>query len=184
VSSLPIQQSLLQRIAVLELENSRLKERVDFLEGIPTLRAGIKGERLIAQMLDGRLTVHTAPSDVILTSGIRIEVKYSRLTTPNRKFTNSKRWNWAHPLGTYGGKAYDRLLLIGEADPRFRAYYKDPASPYVFLDLAFAVVQEINRKDHMIQITTDPKRKGGGTRYLLFGKHETTVDILKATFGL
>lgn len=173
------QNLLRERILQLEAENARLRDRIDFLEGVPTLRAGMRGESLVAQLVNGRLTTHTAPHDVVVTNGIKLEVKYSRLSTPNLRFPNSKRWNWGHPLGVRGGKDFDRILLIGESDPRYLQAYKDVGSPYVIFDVPYSDAVAINRKDHMIQITTDPSRAGSGTRRLLFGEFQTTLAELK-----
>lgn len=179
------EQILKSRIRTLELENERLRERIDFLEGVPSLRAGILGESLIAQLVNGKITAHAAPHDVIVTNGTKLEVKYSRLNIPMQTST-SRRWSWAHPLGLRGGKDFDRLLLIGEADPRYRQSYKESGSPYVIFDVPYEAAVNMNRKDQMIQITTDPNRKDprSDVRNQLFQCFQTTLTELKRRYGI
>jgi len=179
-----IDASLQLRIRELEAENLRLRERIDFLEGVPSLRAGMHGELLIAELLQGRITTHTAPHDVVLSEGLTIEVKFARLNTPNLRFPNSQRWSWAHPLGQKGGKIYHRLLLIAEADPRYRDLYRDPMCPYVLFDVPFSEVKYLNSPQDLIQMTTDPNRTGSGRRMRLFNEFQTTLAELKNAYGI
>lgn len=175
---------LLQRIAELEVENSALIARIDVLEGIPSLRSGIRGESLVATLVHGRMTIHTAPHDVVVANGIKLEVKFSRLNTPNQ-ISKSQRWSWNHPMGQKLGKDFDRLLLIGEADPRYKLSYKDPDSPYVIFDVPRDRVAAMNQNDNHISITTNPNRSGRGTsRILLFRHFQTTLKELEQRYGI
>ena len=142
------------------------------------------GELLVAELLQGRITTHTAPHDVVVGKGLKLEVKYARLNTPNLRFPNSQRWSWAHPLGQKGGKDFDRLLLIAEADPRYREDYRDPNSPYVLFDVPYDDVVSLNSEHDLIQMTTDPNRRGSGRRVRLFEEFQTTLAELKKRYGI
>jgi hypothetical protein len=175
--------SLKQRIAELETENTILHEQVDFLTGIPDIQAGIRGETLIADMVHGAMTIHSAAHDVVSRNGVKIEVKFSRLNTPN-KGSSSRRWSWNYPLGLKQKKDYDRLILIGIADPRFRQSYKDPSSPYVIFDIPMQDVAAMTQAENHISITTDPTRRGEGTRPLLFREFQATTSELNQRYGI
>jgi len=175
--------SLLQRVASLEEENALLKRRIGFLEGMPVLVQGIKGETIISQLIGGTMTPHIAPHDVDGPGGTQIEVKFSRLTTPVPG-CRTRRWNWCYPLGARHTKSYDRLILVGEADPRFAEHYMEPESPYVLFDVPLADVPALLLKENMIQITTDPTNRRAGRRRVLFEKYQVTAAILADRYGL
>jgi hypothetical protein len=177
--------ALTRRIAELESIVAILQERIDMLEGVPSLRAGMRGESLVAELVNGRMTIHTAPHDVVVTNGIKLEVKFSRLNIPNRA-SDSRRWSWNHPLGLKQGKDFDRLLLVGEADPRYRDDYKDPDSPYVIFDVPRDRVVKMNQGDNHLSITTNPNRGGyvATTRRLLFECFQTTLSELESRYGI
>lgn len=112
------------RVATLESENSFLKMHPVFVQGL-------KGETLVAEVTEGRLTSFAAQHDITLGSKITIEVKFSKLNVPNLG-SPTRRWNWSKPLGYKDkGKSYDFLVLIGDKDLRFPDQYVDD-SPYVY----------------------------------------------------
>lgn len=85
---------------------------------------------------------YASQHDITLKDGTRVEVKFSKLNTPNLK-TSTKRWNWSKPFGWKDkGKEYDFLLLIGEKDQRFKEYDIDD-SPYVFFLIPYNKIREI-----------------------------------------
>jgi len=174
---------LLARLQALEKENALLKQRVAILEGTPVLSQGIRGERLISEMLDGKMTVHTTSHDVELKDGTTLEVKFSRLTVPMPN-CNTKRWNWCYPLGSRFTKVYDRLLLVAEADPRYLEQYADPESPYVFFDIPFDEIGAIKGSENWIGLTTNPCSKRKSRRQVLFEQYQVTRTILKERYGL
>lgn len=177
--------ALRRRIVELESMIATLQERIDILEGVPSLRAGMRGESLVAELVNGRMTIHTAPHDIVVTNGIKLEVKFSRLNIPNRA-SDSRRWSWNHPLGIKQSKDFDRLLLIGEVDPRYRDDYKDPDSPYVIFDIPRDLVVRMNQGDNHLSITTNPSRGGdtASTRRLLFESFQTTLSELELRYGI
>lgn len=150
--------ALKQRIAELELENARLKGELDFLKVHPTIAQGIKGETLIAQLVGGSVTSYSESYDVCTSTGVRIEVKYSKLNQP-MKVAPTRRWNWSKPLGWLdNGKDYHYLLLIGEKDSRYFDQYPD-TTPYVYFLVPIQYVPEVMDKGKsvggMVQITTN-----------------------------
>lgn len=123
---------LSERIRLLERENALLRKERDFFRRTPTLAQGLKGETLVATLTGGVLTGYKDPHDVTVTTGARIEVKYSHMNAPNPSAT--RRWNWHSVLGMSHNKKYDYLVLVGEKDPRFDDQY--PAQ----LDCVFFLV--------------------------------------------
>jgi|GEM_PF-1667366 len=115
---------LRNRVALLENE-------IQFIRTHPTIAAGLKGEVLAARLTGGSLTEYAAGHDVLVGTRVRIEVKFSKLNTPNLT-AKTRRWNWGKPLGYLDkGKEYDFLLLIGEKDMGYPDQYLD-LGPYVF----------------------------------------------------
>ncbi|PKO87453.1 MAG: hypothetical protein CVU18_10640 [Betaproteobacteria bacterium HGW-Betaproteobacteria-12] len=149
---------LKQRLVDLELENARLKEELEFLKTHPSIAQGIKGETLIATLVDGRLTAYSQSYDIATADGLRIEVKYSKLNQP-MKSSPTRRWNWSKPLGWLDkGKDYHFLLLVGEKDPRYLLNYPDQ-TPYVYFLVPIQDVLSVMDKGKsvggMVQITTN-----------------------------
>jgi hypothetical protein len=122
---------LRERIRLLELENSRLKEERDFFRRTPTLAQGLKGETLIADLTHGVQTGYKDPHDVTVPSGARLEVKYSHLNV--QKKTKTKRWNWHSVLGSTNNKQYEYLVLVGEKDTRYDDQYPADLPVVLFL---------------------------------------------------
>ena len=120
---------LQERLSAAEEEIALLKRELDFLRSFPAVAQGLKGEQLVARYTGGVVTGHKDTHDVIVESGERIEVKFSRLNTPGPSKT--KRWNWIRLLGHNEAKQYEWLVLIGEKDARYLAQYP-PDLPYVF----------------------------------------------------
>lgn len=133
----------------IEEENSLLKKRISVLESEiaflrthPSIMQGIKGETLIAKLTGGSISTYAESHDVKIGDSIKIEVKFSKLNTPNR-VASTKRWNWSKPLGWMDkGKDFSFLLLIGEKDERFLDQYLDDA-PYVFFLIPYSKVSEV-----------------------------------------
>jgi len=169
-------------LSLLREENALLRQRISFLEGIPDLVQGIRGESLIAHLVNGKMTTHIAPHDVDTPSGTKLEVKFSRLTIPVPG-CNTKRWNWCYPLGSRLTKTYDRLILIGEADQRYTQFYLDPNSPYVMFDIPMEDVRALLKKENMLAITTNPRIGRKGIRTELFSLYQVSAGMLKQRYG-
>jgi hypothetical protein len=122
---------LSDRIRLLERENALLRKELDFLRRTPTLAQGLKGETLVAKLAGGVLTGYKDPHDVTVTSGARLEVKYSHMNAPNKSAT--RRWNWHSVLGISNNKKYDYLVLMGEKDPRYDDQYPSELAFVFFL---------------------------------------------------
>lgn len=175
-------QNLLDKINSLEKENAFLAKQLEFNRRFNTLKAGMKGETLVCELIGGKLTTHTAPHDILAKGKIKIEVKFSNL----QKCRNTQtRWSWAGVLGLYRGKDFDRLLLIGVGDERYTHLYKDPQSPYVIFDLSYSDVVKLIRKDNILQSSAKPdSAKPGSIRHSLFTYYQVTTSDLKSLYGL
>ena len=118
---------LRERVRQLEREN-------EFLRLHPTFAQGLKGERFICAITDGLATELNASFDIVLKNGLKLEVKFSKLNTPEKTAPDTKRWSWSKPLGWLDkGKDYDFLLLVAERDDRFGDQYLDNCPYVVFL---------------------------------------------------
>ncbi len=116
-------------------EITALKQKLSCLLNHPTLARGMRGESIIAQCVSGVLTQHNSTYDVTVNgTQSRLEVKYSGLNashggrgSPDK---GNLRWGWAKPFGETGNKLFERLILVGDKDPRYLEQYKDAESPY------------------------------------------------------
>jgi hypothetical protein len=175
--------NLKNELKTLRKENIFLREQIEFLTGVPDIVAGLKGETIIADAIGGDVTLHTDSHDVESPTGIKIEVKYSRLNKPSKK-SNSLRWSWNYPMGLKLKKVYDRLILLGDADSRYREFYASPESPYVMFDLPIEDVQDLMQAGNHISITTNPSNRTSGTRRILFDKYQITLADLKERYQI
>lgn len=175
-------------IAALNSENERLRHKVAFFENHPNIASGIRGESLISNLVSGVETSFNAPFDIETSTGIRIEVKYSKLNLANRKQTSTtKRWSWKNIFGSGGQKRYDRLILIGESDPSHYQKYLQPESPYVIFDIGFEEVMELTSStehcQRLIQLSTNPTSVRSRAKSL-FSEHQVAPEQLSQRYGL
>ena len=169
-------------------ENAALRERVAYLEAQlrflsqhERLAAGIRGEEIIARIVAGELTGHTTGHDIDA-AGVKIEVKYANLSPVG---PTTKRWQWQKIFGQTGAKEYDFLLLVGQADRRFTASYRDPSSPYVLFLLPYGEVMPLTVKGNPrgIIVNSNPL-SARGIAAELFRRYQTTIEGLEARFRL
>lgn len=180
----------MNEVEALSEENDRLRRRIAqleeqlrFLTTHKTVAAGISGERIISDLINGTLTSYAASFDVLTPTGLTIEVKKAGLSkaTPNR-------WQWGKVLGERGAKKYDYLLLVGEADSRFAHLYRDAGSPFVLFCVPFEAVEKISttgqQQTRIARVATNPEgvRSAGGR--MLFKEFEVTLAELEQRFGL
>jgi hypothetical protein len=179
--------TLKEEILRLENEVANLTERINILGKCPNLVKGLQGETLVVSLLNGVQTGSTASFDVDLQGrDITIEVKNSRLNKVLVGRTNTKRWNWSRPFGEQGGKKYDQLILLGDADPDYKHLYLDPNSPYVCFDIPFSEITPLTIKSNSyrsIQLTTNPN-KARSAASALFTKHQITLEDLAKRYNL
>ena len=179
---------LLQENADLRLRIAGLQAQLRFLGQYKSLAAGIRGELLISNAVDGVLTVHTAPTDVLAPDGTRIEVKYAKKTSPDGGKDNTHlRWQWQKVFGETGMKKYDYLILIGEIDGRYNARYLDTESPFVMFCLSPSDVRSVMTKGtrgaNGINLSCNPaNQRSLASR--LFRDCQITSSELTARFGL
>jgi hypothetical protein len=164
-----------------------LNDRLNILSKHPKLVKGLQGETLVAKILNGIQTGSTVSFDVDLQDqNIKIEVKNSCLNNVLGSGSKTKRWNWARPFGENGGKIYDQLVLLGDADPNYQHLYLDPSSPYICFDIPFQEIMPLTIKSNSyrsIQLTTNPKTARSAAS-ILYEKYQITLSdlILKYNF--
>ncbi|WP_374585019.1 hypothetical protein [Pseudoduganella sp.] len=177
------------RIQALEEENRRLRREVEFLRGHPTIARGLRGESLVATLASARFSRSGSGHDLELRGAeLLIEVKYSSLlrVVDDRAL---RRWAWTKLFGELGNKRYDRLLLVGDADPRFAGHYADPTSPYVFFDLPYdavvAMAGGIKRgRAGVIHLTSNPTSVRSARARALFCRFQVSADEVTYRYGL
>lgn len=136
-------ETLKKHNTLLEERVSQLEREVEFLRLHPTIAQGMKGERFVCQLTKGVASKMNASFDVETQSGVKLEVKFSKLNTPVKSAPDTKRWSWSKPMGWLDkGKDYDFLLLVAEKDYRFHDQYLDD-SPYAIFLLSAAHVPNI-----------------------------------------
>ncbi|QYK02249.1 hypothetical protein [Shewanella psychrotolerans] len=181
-------EELEKTIAKLSEENLSLKKKIAFFENHPNVVAGIRGESFVSRLVSGAITEFNAPHDIETNCGLRIEVKYSKLNLANRKQTGTtKRWSWKNVFGSGGGKKYDRLILIGEADQRHLHSYLQPDSPYVIFDIGFEDVMQLTskteHKQRLIQLSTNPTSVRSRAK-ILYAEYQIKSEYLTMKYGL
>jgi hypothetical protein len=155
---------------VLKSENALLRSKL----GPAAWRIdGSRAERFIHELIGGNRTIGSADKDLISASGIAFEIKFSNLNeaVPGRI---TRRWNWAHILGSNRAKTFDRLLLLGPQDPQYRRDYNDSESPFVIFDIPFDEVDQLLESDNSIRINTNPTRFRRNTHRLLILHYQVT----------
>lgn len=175
-------------IRMLEKENARLRSEVEFLRANPRIAKGLKGESLIAKLVSARHSKRGAGHDLESTEGeLLFEVKYSSLlcTISGRPI---RRWAWTKIFGELGRKRYNRLLLIGDTDPRFAASYIDPTSPYVLFDLPYEAAVDIAGgvkpgRSGAIHLTTNPLTVKSSSSLALFREYQVSVSELRGRYA-
>lgn len=168
-------------------ENQRLNKELRWHRSHPTLARGIRGETLVASWVAGLRTSGNAAFDVDA-GGCRLEVKLSALGVAVRARASSPelrtlRWTWGKVFGESGRKKYDRLVLIGDADNRHMAQYRDPGSLFVVFEVPFEDVRSVAiSSGKIIQLTTNPAsaRSRAST---LFGRYQLSEDELERRYG-
>ncbi|MEX2643262.1 MAG: hypothetical protein WD270_07405 [Acetobacterales bacterium] len=173
--------------AELQKRIAELEEKLNFLINHRTLTAGISGELIVSELVNGIVTAYATAHDIVDRSGRTIEVKYSRLNRPSTLAVTT-RWAWAKVFGESGRKAYDFLLLVGDPDERWRSHYKDPNSPFIFFCIPREAVDALTMssnagRSRAIQLTTNPL-KARSRAAKLFAEYQVTRDELQSIFGV
>ena len=171
----------------LRLRVSALEDQLRFLSNHKTLAAGLAGESLISGLVSGVLTAHTASVDVLLKDGRSIEVKHAKLSYSSPiKAPTSARWQWGKIFGEKNRKSFDLLVLVAEADPKYRDGYRDEGSPYVLFLLtaeqAEAVTTAHTAGAKGILLGTNPHSKKPKAR-MFFDDFQLTAQELSDQIG-
>lgn len=174
-----------ERIRALEAENQQLRSENRALRrklGASSWRIdGKRGEDFIADLIGGTLSRGSAPYDLVTSAGVTFEIKCPNLNEAvSGQITN--RWSWSHILGAHRRKLFDRLLLLGPIDRRYRDSYCDPESPFVIFDIPFDEVPPLLGSGDLIQISTAPldirNARTSATRRCLFTRYESSRQDL------
>lgn len=176
-----------EALVAAQAENALLREKLAFFDTHERLAAGIRGEQLVVELVDGVLTTPNHSYDVVsLRKSVSFEVKYSSLR-PVGRLKRAQKWAWAGVFGGGGKKSYDRLILVGECDVRFRHRYKDKLSPYVLFDVPFERAIALSRPGgtagRVIRMTSNPWGVRSAAKEL-FREHEVTGEELTRRYGL
>jgi hypothetical protein len=182
------QDVLEKRVADLEAENRRLKSEIDFLRTHSLLTTGMRGETLIAKIVGGRTTSYATSHDVEARDGSLIEVKRSKLCIWDKR-SGSMKWQWAKLFGESGKKKFDYIILVGDADPRYKVHYKDKNSPYVLFCVPFREIEGLSAQGQRdeyrhIQMGTNPLSARRRESIKLFQQFQITEAELTARFDL
>lgn len=176
---MPTKDELIRENSQLKHEIEQLKKHLNHSENI----AGISAEKFVSTCVKGERSIEPhAQFDIRSLSKHRLEVKFSKLGFPY-KGSATKRWSWGHPLGSTKQKKYDRLILIGEVDPRYIGNYADPQPKFVIFDIPFSSVKLVMRQN-IIQISTNPKARLQSTAEIMFSRYEVSVKELKKRYGI
>ena len=163
----------------LRFENAALRLQLAFVE--PSIRraTGMCGEAWTAMASGGCPTPCGAGFD-LNAKGQRLEIKTSSLI-PCR--ASGYRWGWER---LFGGKkvpkVYDRLVLLGEVDDRFRELYSlSPEQPFIIFDVPYDTVRSELGERTGFKLNTDPfqiQRK-----YPWLWGYRVTLEEFVATYG-
>ena len=173
------------RIKILENNKKLLEAQVKFLTTHQTLRAGITGETIIANAVEGAITPYARSYDV-QSRAWKLEVKFSRLRRAGSRKGDNLRWAWLKLFGEGGNKTYDFLVLIGEKDDRYRENYLDTSTrPYVFFlipqdDVASLVHH--SRGYQGIWIRSNPRGRRHSRADRLFSTYQISYEDLEQRF--
>jgi hypothetical protein len=158
---------------------SRLETQLRFLGQHKTLALGMAGEQLIARLSGGITTAHTSRHDIEMLAGQKIEVKTSKISVPMVKKPNSgKRWQWHKIYGQDGQKIYDWLVLVGQADPRYKEFYLDRHSEYVMFLIPYDQLKNYITSGNMIVLSSNPITASGRSAGM-FSEHQILADDLR-----
>ena len=169
----------------LSLENARLRRDLqlcmaerDRLRGLQPFRRGLEGERYIAELVGGTVTITNARSDVVTGSGDHLEVKLSglRVAVHGKK---TKQWAWEDILGEDGKKIYDRLVLLGPVDERYR---KPTDGRYVIFDIPYDDAVELLPNPRYLAVSTNIERSFSKISATLFEKYLTTEADMRRNY--
>jgi hypothetical protein len=171
------------------IENKMLKKKLILLEKHPIIVKGIKGEKIILNLLNNaQPSKPQASHDIeLLTDDLTLEIKFAKLNLAGKN-TTTQRWSWMKVLGESGKKEYHRLILIGDTDPKFKNKYKDPESPYIVFDVPYDKVDHLSihsgKGKKNIQLTTNPDTAKRSKAAILFSRYQITFTELSEKYAI
>lgn len=161
---------------ILTLENNELKNRINSFHINPQIAKEVKRTNFIDDIFNGKIIKHSDSSPFQINNSTTAVLIYAKLIEVKYP---TKRWTWARPLGNSGDKIFDRLILIGEKDPRYMNRYKDSRSQYIIFDIPFNDVKHLTVGNKHIELTTNPDTVKNITKLQLYNEYQVTVDDLR-----
>ncbi len=137
---------------------------------------------MIAILLGGDLT-HPQSSDLRV-GELRLRIRFSTIKTPKANSLGSNRWSWPDVLEDF--TQYDRLILMGVPDERFRNRYFDPRCSFVLFDIPFEdveTVSQITGPHRNIHLITDPQTAQSAFTGRLFSNFQITEPELESRYA-
>ena len=143
-------------IASLKRDLKELRGKLEWFEtkAHPTMVTGIRGEKLVVKITGGWRTPSGWPHDIKMANGQKVEVKTSKIGSPHRSRSASRRWTWGKILGAGGRKDFDWILLLGEKD---RDYQGDDNDAYVYFILNKDDIRSVITNGGNIHLNIDPR---------------------------
>jgi hypothetical protein len=171
-------------VEALKSENRQLRNK---LQAAHWRIDGERGEDFVLEHVGGTKQSSSARFDVLSANGTKLEVKCPNLNDAVATAI-TKRRVWPHILGTENKKKFDRLILVGPIDDRYRKHYADPDSRFIMFDIPFGDVPPLLSKNGEIQSSTAPpylrSARMSKARRLLFEKYQVTRDDLRSRYNL
>jgi len=190
-STLSTGDQLHDEIALLKEENANLRFNLERLEREVQVGESLRAESVIARLAGGRLSSNNADHDVYLSrQKMQLEVKFSRINVADKRHKNpTARWAWHKIFGSSGQKKFDRLILIGERDDRYAAFYATSGHPLVVFDIPYAEASSFTIKTstlmhemRSIQLVTNPNSTASAASQI-FTLYQTTLENIETTYG-
>ena len=154
------------QIAALEAENATLKTLLGHATSDDALNVGRMAELLVKTLVGGTFTRYASHADIKTPEGDRIQVKYSKVRTPNKDHPKSHTWNWSNIKAKEDeGRGYHFLVLLGKKDADFPSQYMDTDAPpygqYVCFVIPLKEVGELmsgGKNSGMVNTNTDREK--------------------------
>ena len=147
-------------------------------------KIGLIGETIFRQITGTKETARNHNHDFVCDNGERVEVKFSELCKADPP---TFRWSWAKLFGSSRNKVYERLILIGNKDPRYSTKYSDQSSNFVFFDVPYDKVMPLTVSggytDVMIKLNTNPDKAKSLRAGPLFSDFQVDAQTLKQRYG-
>jgi hypothetical protein len=153
-------------IADLKAKNATLKTLLGVATADDALNVGRMAELIVNSLVGGTLTRYASHSDIKTPEGDKIQVKYSKVRTPNKDYPKTHTWNWSNiKAKEEDGRGYHFLVLLGKKDANFPCQSMDtdttPYGKYVCFFIPLEEVAELmpeGKDSGMVNTNTDREK--------------------------